>query len=334
LAGTSTDTDTYLALPTLDGTKEASWLVSGEHCVVRARPERKFGARGAPGPTNGCTTKPMVLHELRWMGYYDLLERYIKIRPFQHLFEDDQECDREDDLGDDAPASVAFPIPTAAEHVELKQLMDDMDSIAYATRSLQSPSRAVSEVRDLFDVMIADFPSMVSRLSPTAPIVQSVNFEAALCKIQTRSESTLRPAEASTVKKLPLSTAPTAEPTTSVPVAKGSSGKGKKKRSADDIHELLKSKKQRREEGMSRYVKTEWIPPTSVAVERVFSQVKAATGYLRRSMPTRTLDGLLVLKLNWDLVSLDVVSDAIKSLRDDSDSDDADSPSEMESDSE
>jgi hypothetical protein len=29
-------------------------------------------------------------------------------------------------------------------------------------------------------------------------------------------------------------------------VAKGSSGKHKKKRSADDIHELLKSKKQRR----------------------------------------------------------------------------------------
>jgi hypothetical protein len=158
--------------------------------------------------------------------------------------------------------------------------------------------------------------------------VQSVNFEAALCKIQTRSESTLRRAEASAVKKLLLSTAPTAEPTTSVSVAKGSSGKGKKKRSADDIHELLKSKKQRREEDMSRYVKTEWIPPTSVAVERVVSQVKvsqvkAATGYLRRSMSTRTLDGLLVLKLNWDLVSHDVVSDAIKSLRDDSDSDDA-----------
>jgi hypothetical protein len=51
-------------------------------------------------------------------------------------------------------------------------------------------------------------------------------------------------------------------------------------------------------------------------------------------MSTRTLDGLLVLKLNWDLVSLDVVSDAIKSLLDDSDSDDADSSSEMESDSE
>jgi hypothetical protein len=68
---------------------------------------------------------------------------------------------------------------------------------------------------------------------------------------------------------------------------------------------------------MSRYVKTEWILPTSVAVGRVFSKVKAATGYLHRSMSTRTLDGLLVLKLNWDLVSLDVVSDAIKSLRDD-----------------
>lgn len=291
----------------------------------------------------------MVLHELRWMGYYDLLSRYIKLRPFLHLFEADVQPDRvngddsdsdsgasgddsdDDSAGDGGVANdgvsdsdgagdcdtVASLIPSSSEHATLKQHFEDMGSIAYVTKTLQSPQRSLTEVRELFDILIADFPVMTDRLSSTASIVQSPSFESVLCKLQSKTESSMTLPEIEAVKRFLV--APTS--VTVTPSTASMKGKGKKKRTADDIHDLLKSKRLKIAESGSRYVKIEWVPPTSVAVERVFSQVKAVTGYLRRSMSTQTLDNLLLLKLSWDLVDVSVVSDAIKSLQRHSDID-------------
>ncbi|KAG2758943.1 hypothetical protein Pcac1_g28977 [Phytophthora cactorum] len=58
-----------------------------------------------------------------------------------------------------------------------------------------------------------------------------------------------------------------------------------------------------------------WIPATSVAVERFFSTVKSTVGYLRKSMSQENLEVIIFLTLNWDLVTLAVVSKAIQESR-------------------
>lgn len=61
----------------------------------------------------------------------------------------------------------------------------------------------------------------------------------------------------------------------------------------------------------SKYLAVSWIPATSVVVERFFSTVKSTIGYLRKSMSSETLEVIMFLKLNWDLVTLADVSAAI-----------------------
>ncbi|KAG2892513.1 hypothetical protein PC115_g18790 [Phytophthora cactorum] len=65
----------------------------------------------------------------------------------------------------------------------------------------------------------------------------------------------------------------------------------------------------------SKFIDTKWIPATSVAVERFFSTVKSTVGYLRKSMSQENLEVIIFLTLNWDLVTLAVVSKAIQESR-------------------
>lgn len=57
------------------------WLQHGGNMVLLKRVSvlmRKLRSvkRWAKLKKNGCKIKPIVLHELRWMGYYDLVGRY------------------------------------------------------------------------------------------------------------------------------------------------------------------------------------------------------------------------------------------------------------------
>ncbi|KAI9922758.1 hypothetical protein PsorP6_001745 [Peronosclerospora sorghi] len=48
----------------------------------------------------------------------------------------------------------------------------------------------------------------------------------------------------------------------------------------------------------NRLINVKWISPTSNRVERFFSQVKAAMGYLRKNFKQETLEGLMFVKMN------------------------------------
>ncbi|ETI29717.1 hypothetical protein L917_10490 [Phytophthora nicotianae] len=86
----------------------------------------------------------------------------------------------------------------------------------------------------------------------------------------------------------------------------------KRKRAADVLDEMISKKALRRSGPQSKIIDASWIPPTSVAAERLFSTVKGTVGYLRKSMSQDNLKVIMFSKLNWDLVTLVNVSKAIE----------------------
>ncbi|ETI42833.1 hypothetical protein L914_11673 [Phytophthora nicotianae] len=85
----------------------------------------------------------------------------------------------------------------------------------------------------------------------------------------------------------------------------------KRKRAADVLDENISKKVLKCSVPQSTFIDASWIPPTSVAAERFFSTVKSTVGYLRKSMSQENLDVVILLKLNWDLVTLVDKSKAI-----------------------
>ncbi|KAH9085521.1 hypothetical protein Ae201684P_005739 [Aphanomyces euteiches] len=77
-----------------------------------------------------------------------------------------------------------------------------------------------------------------------------------------------------------------------------------RKRAAIDLDNGLKKRARSRVNTIQVYEDVRWIPPTSVIVERLFSGVKCIIGYLRKTMDTTTLEVIMYLTLNWDVVSL------------------------------
>ncbi|EGZ09245.1 hypothetical protein PHYSODRAFT_381236, partial [Phytophthora sojae] len=53
-----------------------------------------------------------------------------------------------------------------------------------------------------------------------------------------------------------------------------------------------------REEDRSKYIDLNWLPATSVEVERLFSTMKCMLGYLRKRMSAETLETILFLRMN------------------------------------
>ncbi|KAJ0395211.1 hypothetical protein P43SY_004069 [Pythium insidiosum] len=271
------------------------------HLMHRLRKIKRWSRLKAAG----CRIKPAALHDLRWSGYYVLLKRYQRIRPFLHAVEGEN-----DTTGDDESGQLTALIPTATEHGKLMSMLTDMEQMHVVTKALQSDSKNVADVRYLFDELVSSFPVMAARLAPNADIVESVSFESALVKIQEGREDRLTRSERAAVERL-LAT-------------HGDEGNDRDtgKRDGDLLEGLEHARKRRKTRGSS-YIETDWIPPTSVSVERAFSQVKAVTGYLRRSLHSRTIEALLLVKKNWDIVDASLVSEAIKISRDKSDESDS-----------
>ncbi|ETN06428.1 hypothetical protein F441_12086 [Phytophthora nicotianae CJ01A1] len=78
----------------------------------------------------------------------------------------------------------------------------------------------------------------------------------------------------------------------------------KRKRAADVLDEKISKKVLKCSGPQSKFIDASWIPPTLVAAERFFSTVKSTMGYLRKRMSQENLDVVILLKLNWDLVTL------------------------------
>jgi len=260
----------------------------------------------------GCPLKPVVLHEIRWTGYNDILERYLKIRPFLYLFEEDVEVDESDRNGNEYEhqnKSVLELIPSPSEHTRLTRLHSQLSVFSYVTSMLQSPRRTIAETRDLFDLILRDHPELKHQIGINARVVESPAFESIVVKLQ--NKVTLSRSERAAAARLwrPAASKPAKTITTNQSQCQPAHPV------AEEMHREFKRQRAIRESGTEGYIDTTWIPPTSVTVERCFSQVKIITGYLRRSLLVTTKDALLMLRFNWDLLSPRVVSRAIEESR-------------------
>ncbi|KAG6599843.1 Phosphoenolpyruvate carboxykinase [Phytophthora cinnamomi] len=129
-------------------------------------------------------------------------------------------------------------------------------------------SISMADVRVLFDQVADDYPDMASHLRPSAKIVHSPVFEAALVKIENKVKLTA--AEARSVQRFVVD-----------PPA--SSGKRKERSSSDYANEILRGGKKARSSGAASatyHDLAKVVPPTSNTVERLFSQYDV---YLRTS---------------------------------------------------
>ncbi|OWY99028.1 hypothetical protein PHMEG_00030046 [Phytophthora megakarya] len=245
------------------------------------------------------------MHELRWSGIFRMLKRYKELHPYLHFFERDTSVDK--DIPKEAPADDArrFPIvkflPTAEEHCVLMDVLDSLMLLEDSTQRLQRKDLTLLTARDIFDEALIDFPELADRLKADANIVESTNFEAAVVKIMNGLEKDLSSEEIEAAVRL------LKEPNTPAQFA-GSTRK-------PDVKAALDARAKAREEEKSKYIDLSWIPATSVEVERLFSSVKCILGYLRKSMNAETLEAILFLRMNWDLVTNEVTTKCVHHAR-------------------
>ena len=75
---------------------------------------------------------------------------------------------------------------------------------------------------------------------------------------------------------------------------------------------LLKKARKESSNSTSSYINLSWIPPTTCAIERLFSQCKHALSELRTRMTPLHFEAIMILYANWDLWSARTVRDAMK----------------------
>ncbi|KAE9020582.1 hypothetical protein PR001_g13566 [Phytophthora rubi] len=275
--------------------------------------------------TEWVQIQALELHELRWSGCYRMLKRFEDLQRFLHLFVDD--CDIEREEVEDGEANEVSSsdsntglrripmvdlIPSAGEQRKIAELLDEMTAFNVITTRFQRQDMTITTVRDMFDVVMEGHEGLDGYLGVNGQIVEFPDFEAGVVKVQSGSEKTLLAAERKAVSHLLcLQHSIAHEPIDAPRVARS-----KRKRAAQALDNALSKKARQRTTKASKYEETGWIPATSVVAERFFSMVKSSVGYLRKSMSASTLETVMFLKLNWDLVTLGSVSAAIERSND------------------
>ncbi|ETM98376.1 hypothetical protein PPTG_19597 [Phytophthora nicotianae INRA-310] len=271
---------------------------------------------------NGCKLKPVPMHELRWSGLHRMMKRYMQFHPYLHLFDRDREVDRY--LPSDASQDDArrFPIvdflPTPSEHCDIVDLLEDMNILEFSTRRLQEADLTLVTVRDIFDEVAVEFPELEGRLKMDTQIVESCDFEAGVVKIMKGQEHSLTSREKKSVSRLlcpPLESEADECPGRHITSETNSEPRPKRRRTTQEFQNAVTGRAVAREKSRSKYMDLSWIPATSVEVERLFSKMKCMLGYLRKSMSKKTLEVILFLRMNWDLVTNEITTKAVRNAR-------------------
>ncbi|ETL27551.1 hypothetical protein F441_19417 [Phytophthora nicotianae CJ01A1] len=89
----------------------------------------------------------------------------------------------------------------------------------------------------------------------------------------------------------------------------------KRRRTTQEFQNAVTGRATAREKSRYKYMDLSWIPATSVEVEWLFSKMKCMLGYLRKSMSKKTLEVILFLRMNWDLVTNEITTKAVRNAR-------------------
>ncbi|KAE9108189.1 hypothetical protein PF010_g12003 [Phytophthora fragariae] len=241
-------------------------------------------------------------------------------RSYLHLFSNDCDVERtppaENENNADDLRRVAFVdlIPSASEQRKIFALLDEMTGFDVITTKLQRQDMTVATVRDMFGGILEYYENMEKYLAADANIVELPEFERGLAKFQAGVESTLSRTERKALNRLLVSpqAPPPATSTRAATCSRLTASQMKRKRAAEALEEKISKKARKRSAPASKFVDVSRVPPTSVAAERLFSTVKRTVGYLQKSMSHDTLEVVMFLKLNWDLVTLADVSKPIE----------------------
>ncbi len=114
----------------------------------------------------------------RWRSTAQMLRQFIEQKPI--LLEIDEEFDQE---------SLCFP--RTREWRRIKTILANYAERDTVTKSLQNDTTTCSDVRLLFDAVIAKYPKTELKLGANATIAHQLFFEMAITKIQNYEERCL-----------------------------------------------------------------------------------------------------------------------------------------------
>ncbi|RLN98007.1 hypothetical protein BBJ28_00014077 [Nothophytophthora sp. Chile5] len=214
--------------------------------------------------------KPIKANATRWSSTYAMLERYVKIR--------------------DAILTVGAVeelAPRGNAHRRVVAAVDKLKELDSVCVKLQAEKCTMADVRLLFDACTKKYPVMATYLSPSADIIHSPDFEAAVVKIQ--NDLPLTTSERRAVEGFAV------EPHEPSPVPRGR---------VDFASIILRqAKKQRLSECVAAQYDNllHFAPPTSNACERLFSGCKLVLNSLRSSTLPVNFERMVFLRANNDL---------------------------------
>lgn len=173
--------------------------------------------------------------------------------------------------------------------------MKDLEEFEKITKQLQNPTTTLSDVRAIFDLVIEQYASMNFYLKADAQIVHSPAFESGIVKVLNDEDDQL-----------------TAEETDSVECFSSHNTNIVAIDDNDNISLVEKAlRNKRRKVFHGEYTNLNFVPPTSNAVERMFSNARLVLTDYRKSMSPYTFECAMFLKINRDYWNLDLVAKVV-----------------------
>ncbi|ETP29559.1 hypothetical protein F442_21330 [Phytophthora nicotianae P10297] len=217
--------------------------------------------------------RPVVRQSTRWDSTYKMVKRFFAIKDFVDTSDND----------------LAELMPTRHEENKLRSLQDDFREFKSASKKLQSDENVT-----LFD----RHPAVEGHLGAKASIVHSAVFEDACVQVLLGKEATLTEAQHEVLKAF--------DPTGAIPAHDHDDDEESEDRDGFADRAPRTRKKQR--VAVRTYDGVRFIPPTSNAVERLFSKARHVLSFHRQGILPIRLEMLLFLRVNRRFWSAATVS--------------------------
>ena len=207
----------------------------------------------------------------RWSSTFQMMLRYQRIREFVPTL-DSEELD---DL-----------MLLSSESRRLDAMVDQLKNVESVTKTLQDTATTMSDVRDMFDSIMEDYPETEIRLSATAPIVHKPTFESAVVKVQRGEGQTMTHEEITAVRRF------------EIPHAGGPSCATL---NLSYAQRALRRRLNGPQSVARKYINLDFLQPTSNACERFFSKAGYVFNERRRALTPANLEYQMFLHCNKDL---------------------------------
>ncbi|RHY69411.1 hypothetical protein DYB34_008694 [Aphanomyces astaci] len=229
--------------------------------------------------------RAITLSATRWSSTFNMLKRYIELKPFLLA------------IADDSIDVLRLNVVEDREVTALLVTLEDLNSI---TLALQGDESSLLEVRQIFDTVIEDYPDAVGRLGPSARVVKNPCFESAIVKILHGTETTMTAEECESVIKLRNEETIESSAAAVAPSVMYLAERALKKKKVTRV--------------TSGFLDCRFLCPTSNMCERFFSSTKLAIGDRRCSMTPKNFEEQMFLHANINLWTIEDVQEMMRSV--------------------